>query len=92
MKQNFIFIFCFIILIIFSIYVSMSKPNNIFEGILANRQLNVAAIINDTSISPNTKIKMIKLIELGDGRYARIINDPNMKDVDKVEQISRIYT
>jgi hypothetical protein len=92
MKKNYIVIFCFIIAIIFSIYFYMSKSNNIVEGIWSSRQLTVAAILNDRSISPHNKINMIKLINIGDQRYANIINDPNMNNNDKISALRKIYT
>jgi len=92
MKKNYIVIFCFIIAIIFSIYFYMSKSNNIVEGIWSSRQLTVAAIINDRTISSHNKINMIKLINIGDQRYSNIINDPNMNNNDKISALRKIYT
>jgi len=69
----------------------MSKSNAIFEGIEASRQMDVAVILNDDTISPDTKIKMIKLIDIKDEKYGNIINN-NMKNKDKVSSLLKIYT
>ena len=70
----------------------MSKSNNIFEGIDPRRQLSIAAILQDSTIGPNKKINMIKIINIGDQRYSNIINDPNMNNKDKISALRKIYT
>lgn len=92
MNKNLFLIFTFIIVIIFSTYFCMSKSNTIFEGIYSRRLIDIAVIINDDSLSPETKIDMIKLMDIGDTRYRNIINNPDMKNKDKVSSLLKIYT
>jgi len=57
------------------------------EGILPTRNMSVLAIALDNTIAAKTKIDMIRRIQIGDSKYANIINNTKTSDDAKVKAL-----
>jgi len=57
------------------------------EGILPTRNMAVLAIALDNTIAAKNKINMIRQIQIGDPRYANIINNQKTSDDAKVKAL-----
>ena len=85
-------LYVFFVILAIVILVMTLSANSVFEGIEPSRQLDVASILNDSTISPPTKVNMIKQIGISDRRYTTILNDNRLKDAQKVDNLRRIFT
>jgi len=74
-----------LLLMLFSLFFNFYS-NKFIEGIIPQRQLDIHSITSDSSFDPTTKMRMISIMNIADGRYRDIIYSRE-SDADKVKKL-----